>query len=238
MSAWETPDVYQRIAALARDLHSRSEPEADVIAGVAHAAAREVPGAHYAGITLAHHARTVRTLASTHDYPVILDDIQQRHLEGPCLSGAWVHDTVKITDMHTETRWPKYQRDARRETPIRSVMSFRLFTSQTTLGALNVYSEEQGVFDDTSEEIGYILATHAALAWDTVRRDEQFRSALASRDAIGQAKGIIMERFDVDAVRAFGMLRKLSQDTNTPLVEVARRLSKMPRNNGLTTDCP
>ncbi len=228
MSAWETSDVYQRIAVLARNLHSSSEPEADVIAEVAHAAAREIPGAQYAGITLADHGRTVRTLTSTHDYPVILDDIQQRHLEGPCLSGAWVHDTVKVTDMRTETRWPRYQRDAQLETQVRSVMSFRLFTSQTTLGALNVYSEECDVFDDTSEEVGYILAAHAALAWDSVRRDEQFRSALASRDAIGQAKGIIMERFGVDAVRAFGMLRKLSQDTNTPLVEVARRLSTMP----------
>ncbi|HUH72389.1 MAG TPA: hypothetical protein VLZ05_28210 [Mycobacterium sp.] len=59
-------------------------------------------------------------------------------------------------------------------------MSFRLFTSDTTFGALNVYSE------GTSEEIGYVLATHAAIAWDSVRRDEQFRSALAS--AISSAR--------------------------------------------------
>lgn len=65
-------------------------------------------------------------------------------------------------------------------------MSFRLFTSDTTFGALNVYSERRNAFDGTSEEIGYVLATHAAIAWDSVRRDEQFRSALAS--AISSAR--------------------------------------------------
>ena len=58
----------------------------------------------------------------------------------------------------------------------------------------------------------------------------QFRSALASRDVIGQAKGIIMERFDVDAVRAFEMLRRLSQDSNTPVADVARRLIMLRRD--------
>jgi AmiR/NasT family two-component response regulator len=69
-----------------------------------------------------------------------------------------------------------------------------------------------------------MLATNTALAWNLLRRDQQFRSALASRDIIGQAKGLVMERFGVDAVQAFELLRRLSQDSNTPVSGVAHRL--------------
>jgi len=222
-------DVHQRIAAMARELHAGAETEAEVINEVAASAAREIPGAQYAGVTLVHQESTVQTVGSTHHYPDLLDAIQQRHLEGPCLSAAWLHETVKVDDLTADERWPRYQRDATEQTPIRSVLAFRLFTSAVTLGALNVYSEHRHAFDQSAEEIGSVLATHAALAWDTVRRDGQFRSALASRDLIGQAKGILMERFDVDAVRAFEMLKRISQESNTPLADIARRLIELPR---------
>jgi hypothetical protein len=77
------------------------------------------------------------------------------------------------------------------------------------LGAFNVYCQRRNVFSAAAEEIGYVLATHAAVACDSVRRGELFRTALAGRDLIGQAKGIIMERVDVDAVRAFDLLNRL-----------------------------
>jgi AmiR/NasT family two-component response regulator len=65
-----------------------------------------------------------------------------------------------------------------------------------------------------------MLATHAATPLIAHDRERQFQAALSSRDAIGQAKGMIMERFVVDATRAFGLLKKLSQDSNTPLVDI------------------
>ncbi|EME67214.1 RNA binding sensor regulator [Rhodococcus ruber BKS 20-38] len=76
------------------------------------------------------------------------------------------------------------------------------------------------------EHAGITLATRAAVAVIAAQREEQFRSALASRDIIGQAKGILMDRFSVDADRAFGLLRQLSQDRNAPLVEIARELAE------------
>jgi AmiR/NasT family two-component response regulator len=69
-----------------------------------------------------------------------------------------------------------------------------------------------------------VLAAHAAAAVMANRQGEQLRSAVASRDRIGQAKGIIMERYDLDDVGAFDMMRRLSQETNTTLVEIARRV--------------
>jgi AmiR/NasT family two-component response regulator len=73
-------------------------------------------------------------------------------------------------------------------------------------------------------EIGGVFAAHVALAWSMMRRQDQFRSALASRDVIGQAKGVIMERFNLDAVEAFELLSRLSQKSNTKLIEIARSL--------------
>jgi AmiR/NasT family two-component response regulator len=103
-------------------------------------------------------------------------------------------------------------------------MLFQLFADHHTMGALSFYAEQPNVFDDEAAELGLILATHTALAWNTLRRDGQFRSALASRDIIGQAKGMIMERFKIDALQAFELLKRLSQNSNAPLVAVARQL--------------
>ena len=92
------------------------------------------------------------------------------------------------------------------------------------MGALNVYAEHPNAFDQSSKDIGLVFAAHSSVAWNAARRDEQFKRALASRDVIGQAKGMIMERYGVDAVQAFEVLRKLSQDSNVPLVQVAADL--------------
>lgn len=67
-------------------------------------------------------------------------------------------------------------------------------------------------------------ATHTALVWTILRRDQQFRRALASRDVIGQAKGMLMERFDIDEAAAFVLLKRVSQDSNTPIAQLARRV--------------
>lgn len=186
-----------------------------------------VDAAQYAGITLVTPSSEVQTPATTHHYPALLDEIQDRHKEGPCFVAAWHQHTIRIDDLSRDNRWPSYQREALAATPVRSVVSFRLFASEHTMGALNLYADEPGAFDEAAEEIGYVLATHAALAWDTVRREDNFLSALASRDIIGQAKGILMARFNIDAVQAFELLKRLSQDRNIKLIDVARQISRM-----------
>jgi hypothetical protein len=88
--------VHQLIAALARELHSSSGAQTEVVTEVVKYAGGAIPSAQYAGITLADDGQRIETLASTHEYPVILDVIQQRHREGPCLSAAWSHGTVRL----------------------------------------------------------------------------------------------------------------------------------------------
>jgi len=217
--------THLRIAAMVQQLHSRPDTDSDtVIAELAEHAAVEIPGAEYAGVTVTRNAKHIDTPAATHKWPILLDEIQQRHREGPCLTAAWEEKTIHVADLEADDRFPLYRQDALERTPIRSVMAFQMFIAGETMGALNVYAEDPHAFGQESRGIGLIFAAYSSVAWISARRDEQFKRALASRDTIGQAKGMIMERYGVDAVQAFEVLRKLSQDSNVPLVQVATEL--------------
>lgn len=183
-----------------------------------------VPGAQYAGLTVIEGIEHITTMGATHRYPTVLDEVQRENGEGPCLSAAWTHQIIHIDDLGAEDRWPKYRAAALDRTPVRSVLSFRLFGESALFVALNLYAESPGAFDDDSIELGLVYAAHTSVAWNSMRREQQFRSALASRDVIGQAKGLLMERFNIDAVAAFELLRRLSQESNTRLAEIAERL--------------
>jgi GAF domain-containing protein len=217
--------AHLRIAELVQQLYGRPDTDSDtVIAELAEHAAVEIPGAEYAGITVTRNAKNIETPAATHKWPILLDEIQQRHREGPCLTAAWEEKTIHVADLETDERFPLYRRDVLEQTPVRSVMAFQMFVEGETMGALNAYAKRPHVFGQESRAIGLIFAAHTSVAWNSARRDEQFKRALASRDTIGQAKGMIMERYGVDAVQAFDLLRKLSQDSNVPLVQVATEL--------------
>nr|WP_198345079.1 GAF and ANTAR domain-containing protein [Mycobacterium sp. JS623] len=224
--------THLRIAELVQQLYSRPDPDSDtVIAELAEHAAAEIPGAQYAGVTVTRNAKHIDTPAATHKWPILLDEIQQRHREGPCLTAAWEEKTIHVADLETDDRFPLYRREALEQTPIRSVMAFQMFIAGETMGALNVYAETPNAFGQVSRDIGLIFAAHSSVAWNAARRDEQFKRALASRDTIGQAKGMIMERYGVNAVQAFEVLRKLSQDSNVPLVQVASELVATAQSN-------
>jgi transcriptional regulator with GAF, ATPase, and Fis domain len=220
-------EVHRSIAELARDMHrlSSSEDNVDaVVASITAGAVSQVHGAQFAGVLLVDKKKNFETIGLTDPVVQTLDTIQKEADEGPCLEAAWEHSTVRMNNFDDEPRWPAFAARAVRETAVRSSLSFQLFTHEGAMGALNLFSEKSDAFSRESEELGLIYATHAALALFRARQEEQFKSALASRDLIGQAKGVIMERFSVDAIQAFDLLRKLSQDSNIPLVKVAQKL--------------
>lgn len=92
------------------------------------------------------------------------------------------------------------------------------------MAAPNFYADRPRAFSEEVVEVGAVFATHIALAWSMMRRPDQFRGALASRDIIGQAKGVVMERFSLDAVEAFELLTRVSQKSNVWLVDIAAAL--------------
>ncbi len=221
----EVDATHLRIAQIVQDLYGRPDTDSDtVIAELAEHAAVEIPGAEYAGVTVTRNAKQIDTPATTHKWPLLLDEIQQRHGQGPCLTAAWEEKIIHVADLTTDERFPLYARDALTETPIRSVMAFQMWIAGEQMGALNVYAETAHAFGPQTREVGLVFAAHSSVAWNAARRDEQFKKALTSRDVIGQAKGMLMERYGVNAIQAFDLLRKLSQDSNTPLIQIAADL--------------
>lgn len=187
-------------------------------------ALRSVPSADYAAITVAHRKGPIETACATHRHPEALDEIQHRCGQGPVIS-AWENPVVTVTDLASESRWPRYCRQAVDGTPVRSLICVQMFADRKMLVALMFYAERRDAFETEAVEVSCVFAAFAALAWRLMKRDEQFRQALASRDVIGQAKGMIMERYDIDAAQAFQLLKRLSQNMNIPVAELARRLT-------------
>lgn len=224
--------IVNQLAELVTNLERESSDTAAGLHELIDNGVDHVTGCQYAGITLAEKSKSVSSVVATHCYPMALDAIQNRFGEGPCLAAAWEHHVMHIVDLDSDRRWPCYRRHALEQTPIRSVLSFELFVDGTSRSALNFYADQPHAFNEQSVELGTVYATHIALAWSMMRRQDQFRSALASRDIIGQAKGVIMERFNLDAVEAFGLLTRLSQQSNTRLVYIAAALidSEHPLN--------
>ncbi len=194
-----------------------------VFTDVTEAAVELIPGCDVAGVLLVKKGREFEALADTDGLAGQLDKLQHDFGEGPCAQAALQETIVRTDDLRSETRWPRYA-PAAVQLGVLSGQSFKLYTADRTAGALNMFAFEAGVWDTEAETIGSVLAAHAAAAILTERHGEHMQSALSSRDRIGQAKGIIMERYGVDDVRAFDMLRLLSQEKQTKLVEIADRV--------------
>jgi GAF domain-containing protein len=215
-------DLAQRMAELARASAAPRSVE-EVLAGVTAAAMELIAGTDTAGVLLIGKGGKFETLAPTSELPYRLDELQMTFSEGPCVEAALDELIVRTEDFRSEERWPRYSAAAV-ELGVFSALSFKLYTADRTAGALNLFSFKPNAFDAQDETTGVVLAAHAAAAILASRQGEQLESALSTRDRIGQAKGIIMERFGVDDVQAFEMLRRLSQDSNTRLIDVAQRV--------------
>jgi GAF domain-containing protein len=218
-------DLALRMAELAQVISLRRVD--DVLVDVTAAAKELIPGVDIAGVLLVGKGGTHQTLAPTSDVMFKLDELQMTTGEGPCLQAALDEIVIRTDDFRNEPRFPNYAPKVV-ELGLLSALSLKLYTADRTAGALNLFGYEPRLWNSEAETIGMVLAAHAASAILASRESEQLQSALSTRDRIGQAKGIIMERFKIDDVRAFEMLRKLSQDTNTKLLDVAHRVIDTP----------
>jgi len=219
-------DVAELLSVLARQLEEESGL-ADVLTGVVGAAVQTVPGAKHAGITVVE-GRSLRTCAATDEVVRVIDRIQYETGQGPCVDAARQHETLRLSDMAADDRWPEFRRRAD-GLGVRSMLSFQLYVIGDDLGALNLYSDAVDAFTDESEYVGLMFAAHAAVAMVGARRQFEMNRAIAARDVIGQAKGILMERHRLTADRAFDLLIRASQQTNTKLTEIARALTETGR---------
>jgi GAF domain-containing protein len=222
-------DIYSALTLLARNLQSQQVNDLNsdqLMLGVTETAVKILPGVAHAGVALVvnRRRRTLESVAATGAVPRTLDRLQDEHQQGPCLESLWNQYTVRVDDYEKETRWPDFVAALAEQTPVRSSLSIQLYTNENELGTVNLYSEAPATFTPEVEELAVALAAQAAVGLAVARSSDEFRSALASRDIIGQAKGIIMESHGVTSEEAFVLLTKLSQESNTPIYEIARKL--------------
>lgn len=213
----------EQLGQVARTLEAEDDPD-QVLAEVVAAAVELIPGAQEGSLSVVTGRKDVTSHHPSSDLPARVDALQTELGEGPCLDAVFQEQTVRVPDMARDERWPDFARRAS-EAGAGSMLSFQLYVEGDNLGALNLYSRESNAFDDDSEHVGLMFAAHAAVAMADARKIQQLHQAVAARDVIGQAKGILMERFKITADQAFRVLVRTSQHNNRKLRDVAEELA-------------
>ncbi|MGY2874746.1 GAF domain-containing protein [Marmoricola sp. URHA0025 HA25] len=180
-------------------------------------------GCDYAGVIFVHGKHHIETAAATDPIVAKLDAMQMELGEGPDVSVIADRLGVIVGDTQTESRWPNWAARVY-DAGIRSLISVRMYTDDETIGTLNAYSQHADAFDVDDQAVAHVLARHAAVALGNARKIENLWLAVDARKRIGQAQGILMERFDLTADQAFAVLLRYSQDNNMKLRVVADRL--------------
>jgi GAF domain-containing protein len=210
-------------AALARALQAQDTVQ-HTLEVMCKLAVHLIDGGDHAGITVMGRDGKFDTPASSDGVPRTVDRTQYSTGEGPCVDAVREHKIVEMPDLASDNRWPEFARRTLAETPVRSMLCFRLFVADDTLGALNFYSETPGSFPDAIRPLGGIFAAHAAIAFEAARNHDEVENlnrALASSRRIGAAIGILMSRRAITEDQGFELLRSHSQVTHTKLRDVA-----------------
>lgn len=217
-----TDQVFRSVDILARALHVKNAELEPALQAIVSTAVGTLGSAQYAGLIIVIRGELVPQ-ATTGLPPQLLDQLQQKLKDGPCISAAEQQALIRIEDMHREDRWPDFAAEAE-NLGVCSMLCVPLQVHERCLGTLSLYSERVTAFTGHDERITTLFATLAAIALAEAQRTDQLHTALGNRDVIGQAKGILMERHRITAEAAFGYLSQASQNVNMKLTTVARHL--------------
>lgn len=193
---------------------------------------RTAVGCDDGGVMMAAPRNNYTTSGATSDAVVRAHELQVELDEGPCLAALEEHEAIyRVTDTLTDEPWPKWSAEVA-ELGYRSVMSVPLSTKTRRYGSLNAYARRPDAFDHDDMAVMLVLARHAAASLAATLDIEGLRRAVDARKMIGIAMGMIMERYGLDADRAFDVLRRLSQAENRKLREVAKDVIEKRRLTG------
>lgn len=219
----ESPDVLiRRLAEAARSMQEKASTQ-EMLDEAVQIAVEFIEGCDLAGMSIVN-PRGVDTPAGSGDALKRLDSLQFELKEGPCFDALHIQEVVVGRDLATDARWPTWGPRVVTEIGVRSIVSYRLFTSADTLGAMNLYSLRTDAFDTEDIYHGVALAAHVAVALAEAQNVTHLEAAISVRTSIGRAEGILMERFDLSPTQAFAVLRRISQHRNIKLNDVAEEL--------------
>ena len=205
-----------------------SEATVETALGVLSSLAQEtVPGASGAGVS-AISGRRRTSSGSTDDLVRQADSIQYQLDEGPCLTAASTRELVRIDDIATDDRWPRWS-SAVLPLGLRAAMSTPLVAGDVSLGAIKVYAERPRTFDARAERILLLFSAQAAMLLANVQTTERAKrlsqgmhEAIRNRDAVNMAKGILMARSSVDEETALTLLIRRAEEREATVVDTAR----------------
>lgn len=217
-----TAEFNRLLADTARQMQVRSGTS-DTLEEAVAAAGEVVGGCDLAAVSVTYPDR-IETPAATDDTVRRIENLQFTLGEGPCRSAMREHETVHSPDVANDPRWPVWGARIAEELGVRSALGLRLFSSGETLGSLDLYSRTVRGFDSDDIYHGVALAAHVGVALAATQQAEHLRKAITNRTVIGQAEGILMERFAMTPAQAFAVLRRISSHTNTKLSQVAQTL--------------
>lgn len=223
-----------RMAELARDLRSRRTSLA-TLQHIVTATTEMVKNCDDVAISLATAQGEVETVASLGAGLAEQADQLQVHLhEGPCLDRAWDAPLVRASDLPHDGDWPQWSAAVVDQLGVRSLVCVQLYTHEDhELGALQLFSTQQHAFDDDAVDEVLGIASAAAVALSAVRNHEALQFGLVRRTMIGQATGIVMERYHLDYNQAFEVLRRTSQESGKKVLDLAVELIEGERPAGL-----
>lgn len=186
------------------------------------AAVEVLPSVEFASITVLHRDGRLETVAPTDDLLWGVDAAQYELREGPCYDAAADAVHVVSPDLANDQRFPRYAATAV-AAGINAQAGIRLFEAPKSRGALNLYARETGAFEDLGM-LGAFFQHQSAMAIDYAREIQNLREAVRTRGMIGQAVGIVMERYKLTDDRAFAFLTRLSQHSNMKLRAIAEQI--------------
>jgi GAF domain-containing protein len=192
------------------------------LTAITSAAVEVLPDVDYASITVKHADDSIATIAPTDPLVLDLDGRQYELREGPCYDAAVETAHVISPDIGVDERFPNYGPYVVSK-GIQAQAGLRLFDAPKSQGALNLYSRTLGTFEDFST-LADLFAHQAAVALGYAREIADLNDAIRTRTTIGQAVGILMERYGLNDERAFAFLTRLSQHRNVKLRIIASEI--------------
>jgi hypothetical protein len=209
------------MAAMAASLADGGDVEQS-LRRITSAAIETVPGADLASISVRHDCGSMETVAATDPLACAADELQYELKEGPCYDAITAEAATRSSDLANDPKWPQFGPKAA-ALGLASQRGIRLQDRQGTVTGLNLYSYRKAAFDDDFG-LTSLFASHATVALGYAAHLRTLAGALGTRETIGKAIGIVMERYGLNDERAFEFLIRMSQNSNTKLKDLAKAL--------------
>ncbi|MEW1953199.1 GAF and ANTAR domain-containing protein [Terrabacter sp. NPDC080008] len=190
------------------------------------ASTKAVPGVRHVSISLVERGGAVRPLAASGQVSRRVEELQVMLREGPSVDV--LHGDEPVVGLlvgcpQDAARWPELapRLDA---LGLRSVLAVRMVWERKAVGVMTLAGDSREGLPCETVVLATALAAHAAATLGLARKAEQLELAMVTRQEVGQAVGILMERYGLTPEAAFAYLRRLSQNRNVKLRDIADQL--------------